>query len=72
MAVDINYSFLTSKAIDYAMLSELAYASWSNGVPSDYNADWLNLQKKGYIFIDQYTDPTREKMGSGLEISVYL
>lgn len=37
----------------FILLSNLAYADWSNGVPSDNNDNWNTLYKKGYRFVAQ-------------------
>ena len=55
MTININESFLTEKALDYAKLSELAYADWklgSNGWELDAY-DENNKLKEGY---DRYLD----------------
>jgi len=55
MAINIDESFLTEKALDYAKLSELAYADWkwgSNGWELDAYDEKKQL-KKGY---DRYLD----------------
>jgi len=57
MTLDINCSYLTNNATEYAMLSNLAYADWFNGMPNIYARDWEILQKKGYTFVAQYSDP---------------
>jgi hypothetical protein len=58
MTVNINNSFLTNKATDYAILSRLAYAGWSdNGVPSkEYKQIWENMSNKGYQFVAYCSD----------------
>jgi hypothetical protein len=46
MAVTVTESFLTEKALDYEVLSDLAYASWDNTTKtlkanqSGYNEEW--------------------------------
>lgn len=57
MTININESFLTEKALDYAKLSELAYATWTNGTPSENARKWQDLVDKGYSFVDYTNDP---------------
>lgn len=57
MTINIEQSFLTEKALDYALLSELAYATWSNGEPSTNKDKWSKLIEKGYTFVDYTNDP---------------
>ncbi len=63
MTVSIENSFLTEKALDYAKLSSLAYAEWSNGVlvKDQPNYDYylklwqdLSSASKGYSVVDYY------------------
>ncbi len=58
MTINVENSFTTEKAHDYAMLSEMAYANWSlNGIPDDNTTIWKQLSRvKGYLFVAQYTD----------------
>jgi len=58
MSVDINNSMLTEKALDYAKLSDLAYAEWTedsdgNWVPdAQYRELWREMKGKGYSVYD--------------------
>lgn len=46
MSVDINNSMLTEKALDYAKLSDLAYATWKfNGTEWLPDAKYTKLWK---------------------------
>lgn len=57
MTINIEQSFLTEKALDYAKLSQLAYAIWTNGVPSENASVWQELFDRGYRFVDYTNDP---------------
>ena len=58
MAITVTDSFLTEKAMDYAKLSDLAYAQWNNSVLvagqpdyDDYLKLWRELSAKGYTLL---------------------
>lgn len=68
MAVTVTDSYLTEKSLDYAKLSDLAYAEWDNATmalkdPQENRQHFLGIwnelsaANKGYTFIKQYTDP---------------
>ncbi len=51
--ISVNESFLTNRAGDYAVLSDLSYAQWSNGsdgwkTNEKYQELWDEMVVKGY------------------------
>ncbi|WP_028895926.1 hypothetical protein [Syntrophorhabdus aromaticivorans] len=66
---DVNNSFSTAKAKDYAVLSELAYAKWSfiNGewIPAEtkHKILWNEMYDKGYSVSNYTTDPGNPTSG---------
>ena len=68
MSVNVNESCLTEKALDYAKLSDLAYATWifdgAKWVPeAKYVSLWEEMKTKGYsVFAFQ---PDQSDMSKG-------
>jgi hypothetical protein len=69
MSVDINNSMLTEKALDYAMLSDLAYATWrkvgNEWVPdAKYAKLWSIMKTKGYSVVASQPDQSDMSKGA--------
>lgn len=72
MAITVDNSFLTKKALDYAELSSLAYAVWDNDTKTlnteqkdyeKYKDLWIKVSAD-YTFISYYNDPTTGYSGT--------